>query len=133
MSNAVHADIVKKIYEALNQNDIATIFKYFDSDIKRVEFEGTPMAAAFTGQSEVKVHFESGRATWAEGGCHPERLVTEGDTVIAFVHVRVRLKDKVDWNEGRVVDTFTFRNGKVIEMRSFLKSEDALNWVATRI
>lgn len=132
MSSANHIDIVKKIYEALNQNDIATIFKYFDPDIKRVEFKGTPMAGSFAGYADVKVHFETGRSTWAEGSCYPERLVTEGDTVIAFVHVRVRLKDKSDWNEGRVVDTFTFRNSKVIEMRSFLKSEEALQWVGLK-
>jgi ketosteroid isomerase-like protein len=60
------------------------------------------------------------------------RLIAAGDKVIALVYVRVRLKNKLEWNEGRPADVFTFRNGKVIEMRTFLEQQQALDWAGVK-
>ncbi|MFM9905202.1 MAG: nuclear transport factor 2 family protein [Pyrinomonadaceae bacterium] len=77
----------------------------------------------------VKAHVAQGRSTWAEGACEPERFVTARDKVVVSCHVRVRLKDQTDWLEGRTADVFTFRDGKVIEFRTFAEENDALEFV----
>ncbi|HEX7880283.1 MAG TPA: nuclear transport factor 2 family protein [Candidatus Eisenbacteria bacterium] len=69
-----------------------------------------------------------GAATWAEGACEPERFLVAGDRVLVFVDVRVRLNGKEDWIEGRAVDVFTFRDGKVIHWRTFAEAARALEW-----
>ncbi len=127
-SSAADIETVKQIYAAINGNDIPGVLKFFDPQILRVEFEGTPAEVVCRGLSEVEPHFSKARSTWAEGACTPERLICEGDKVIADVHVRVRLKSRPEWAEGRVGDVFTFRNGKVTEFRSFGELNQALKW-----
>lgn len=128
-SNHSHEiDVLRQIYNALNQNDIPAVLKFFDPQIERIEFEGYPFAGVYRGLAEVEAHFIKGRGTWAEGSCEPERFIGAGDKVIVFVHVRVRQKDKSDWNEGHVADVYTFRNDKVIEFRSFMESQQAIEW-----
>ncbi len=118
-----HVDIVKDFYSAINRNDVPAALISFDSEVVRIEFENS-----YRGLPEVKEHFTKANGTWAEGSCEPEKILTQGNKVIAFVHVRVRLKDKTDWIDGRTADVFTFRDGKVIEMRLFLDSKEALEW-----
>lgn len=122
-------DVLKELYSALNRNDIPAAVKSFDPEIVRIEFEGSPMEGKFHGFDEVKRHFSQGRGTWAEGSCEPERFSTFEDKVIVFVYVRVKLKKNMEWVEGRPADVFTFKHGKITEMRTFANSEEALEWV----
>lgn len=121
-------EILKKLYVALNTNDIDGIFQLFDPQIERVETFGFSTDAVYRGVNDVRAHFEKGRNNWAEGTCEPHSFVTIGDKIIAFVHVKVRLKGKQEWNEGDPADVFTFRDYKIIEMRSFLTNDLALDW-----
>jgi ketosteroid isomerase-like protein len=121
-------ETVKEIYAALNRNDIDAVFKHFSEEIAHIEFEGLPFGGSYRGSAVVRAHFEKARATWAEGSCTPERFQVVGNRVIAFVHVRVRLKDKIDWNEGYVADVFTFKGDKVVEMRTFVENAQAVEF-----
>lgn len=132
MSKSAEIEVVKKIYEYLNAGNIPAIMNFFDPEIVRVEFEGTPAAGTFRGLDEMKVHFNQGRSKWAEGGCYPEKFIAEGNKVIVSVHVKVRLKAKIEWNEGQIGDVFTFSNGKVTHMQSFLTVEEALKSVGLK-
>lgn len=121
-------EAVRQAYAALNGGDIDGFVKDFDPQIERVEFEGSPMAGAFHGIEAVKAHVAKGRSTWAEGGCYPERFMVAGDKIVVSCHVRVRLNDQTDWLEGRTGDVYTFRNGKIIEFRTFADESDALEF-----
>lgn len=128
---AAKTEALKQAYAALNRNDIDGFIKDFDPEILRVEPRDDPAAGTFRGIDAVKEHVTQGRSTWAEGTCEPERFVAAGDKVVVVTHVYVRLKDRTDWVEGRTGDVFTFRNGKVIEFRTFWKPEEAFAWVET--
>lgn len=117
-------ETVKKIYAALNQNDLATYLSFFDEKIDRFESFG----GRHHGLKELEGNFTQGRDTWAEGGCYPERFTVAGDKVVAFVHVNVRQKNKTEWINGHVTDVFTFRGAKVIEFYSFADRDEALKW-----
>jgi uncharacterized protein len=106
-------EAIKSAYAALNCGDIDGFVKDFDPQIVRIEFEGSPNAGASRGINDVRAHVAIGRSSWAEGACEPVRLITSGDKVIVFCHVRVRLNDQTDWLEGRTADVYTWSNGKV--------------------
>lgn len=127
-SLAAETEAVESAYAALNRGDVDGFVNDFDPQIVRIEFEGSPMAGAFYGIDAVRAHVTQGRSTWAEGACEPERFVVAGDKIIVVCHVRVRLKDQTEWLEGRTGDVFTFRNGKVIEFRTFAEEKDALDY-----
>lgn len=121
-------EALRAAYAALNRGDIDGFMAVLDPQVERIEFENTPRAGTFHGFEAVKAHVTQGRSTWAEGACEPERFVVAGDKIVVLTHVHVRLKDHIDWLEGRTGDVFTFRNGKAIEFRTFGKPEEALAW-----
>ncbi len=47
-------------------------------------------------------------------------------------HVRARLKDSTEWQETRLADVFTFRNGKAVQMRAFADRRQALAWAGVK-
>ena len=59
-------------------------------------------------------------------------MVVVGDKIVALLHVRVRLKNHTEWIDGRFADVHTFRNGKVIQVRTFGKRRDALEWAGAK-
>lgn len=125
---STETDALRQFFAAVNRNDMPAITKDFDPEITRVEPEGFPTAGTYRGIAAVQEHVAKGRGTWAEGSCEPERYLEKGDTVVVYLHVRVRLKDSTDWIEGRFADGFAFRAGKIIEYRTFGQRSDALNW-----
>ena len=126
MSNEI--EVLKQFFAAINRNDLQGLTKYFDPYIVRIEPEGFPTAGTYRGIAEVQEHVTKGRGTWAEGTCEPEKFLTNGDKVVVYLHVWVRLKDSPDWVGGRFADGFVFRDGKITEHRSFGERVDALTW-----
>jgi ketosteroid isomerase-like protein len=125
-------ETLKQVYAAINRNDIASALTFFDPEIERIEPWGFPSAGTYRGHAEVKAHLEQGRGTWAEGSCEPERFAVASDRVVAFLHVRVRLKNQSDWIDARFADGFVFRDGKVMQMRTFAETQQALEWAGVK-
>lgn len=131
-SLAAETEALREAYAALNRNDIPAFVQILDPQIERIEPADFPQGGTFHGLAAVTAHFAKARATWAEGSCEPERFVVAGDRVIVFVYVHVRLKTETDWRDGRVVDVYTFRNGKAIQFRTFTDERQALEWAGVR-
>lgn len=125
---AAETEALREAYAAVNRNDIDGFIKDFDPQIERIEPEGFPTAGTYRGLEAVKAHVAHGRSTCAEGSCDPERFVVAGDKIVVCLHVRVRLKDQMEWIDGRFADVFTFRDGKAIHYRSFAETQEALEW-----
>jgi ketosteroid isomerase-like protein len=121
-------DALDYFYRAVNRNDMDAITRDFDPDIVRIEPEGFPTAGTYRGIARVREHVAQGRGTWAEGICEPEKFIENGDKVVAYLHARVRLNGASDWVGGRFADGFVFRDGKIVEYRSFGERGDALEW-----
>jgi ketosteroid isomerase-like protein len=126
MSNEVEA--LERYFAAINRNDMQAITKDFDPDIVRVEPEGFPTSGTYRGIEQVREHVGAGRGTWAEGTCEPEEFFVNGDKVVVYLVVHVRLKDATDWIDGRFADGFAFRDGKITEYVTFGERQDALEW-----
>jgi ketosteroid isomerase-like protein len=127
-SLAAETEGLKELYAALNRNDIPAVVKAFDPQIEWTDPVEYPAGGTYRGYAAVKTHLSDARATWAEGSCEPDRFIVAGDKIIAFVDVRVRLKDEMEWREGHLADVYTFRNGNVIQVRSFADRRQALEW-----
>ena len=121
-------ETLEQFFAAINRNDIAALADYFDPQIVRIEPEGYPTAGTYHGIAEVQEHVSQGRGTWAEGSCDPEEFLVNGDKIVVYLYAWVRLKDAPDWSGGRFADGFVFRNGKIIEYRTFWNRADALKW-----
>jgi ketosteroid isomerase-like protein len=119
---------VQEIYDAINRNDVPAAVAILDPQIVWIEPPDFPTPGTYRGHVEVMAHITRGRGTWAEGVCEPEQFVVAGDKIVALLHVRVRLKGHTDWIDGRFADVHTFRDGKVVEVRTFGKRQDALEW-----
>ena len=132
LSLATEIETVKEIYAAINRNDIPAAIKSFDPQAERVEPPGFPSAGTYRGHAAIQEHLSKGRGSWAEGVCEPEQLIAVGDKVVVFLHVRVRLKDRTDWIDGRFADVCTFCDGKIIELRTFGERQDALEWAGVK-
>ena len=126
MNNEI--EVLQQFFAALNRNDMHGIPTYFDPQIVRIEPEGFPTAGTYRGIADVQAHMTKGRGTWAEGTCEPETFLTNGDNVVVYLHVRIRLKDSLDWVDGRFADGFVVRNGKITQYLSFGERLDALKW-----
>jgi ketosteroid isomerase-like protein len=68
------------------------------------------------------------RAAWAEVISEPERFIPAGDRMIVFVYARVRPKDSQDWQEVRLADVYSVRDGKIVAMHAFADREAAQRW-----
>jgi ketosteroid isomerase-like protein len=121
-------EVLKDFFAAINRNDMQAITKDFDPEIVRIEPEGFATAGTHRGITEVQEHVTKGRGTWAEGTCEPEEFLVNGDKVVVYLHARVRLKDSTEWIGGRFADGFVFRNGKIIQYRTFWERAEALEW-----
>jgi ketosteroid isomerase-like protein len=126
MSTEIEA--LEHFFAAINRNDLQAITRDFDPQIVRIEPEGFPTAGTYRGIAEVQEHVRKGRGTWAEGTCEPEKFLQNGDKVVVYLHVRVRLRDTTEWVGGRFADGFVFRNGRIVEYRSFGERSEALKW-----
>ena len=129
---AAETEALRQAYAALNRGDVEGFVKDFDQQIVRIEFEGTPTGGTYRGIEAVTAHVAQGRSTWAEGSCEPVRFVTADDKVVVTCHIRVRLKGQTEWLEGSTGDVFTFRDGKVIEFRTFADEHEALDHAGAR-
>ena len=129
---AAETEALKKAYAAFNRNDIAATVEALDPQIEWTEPAEFPGGGTYRGHAGVQAYLSQSRAGWAEGRSEPERFIVAGDKIIVFVHVRAKLKDSTEWQETRLADVFTFRNGKAIQMRAFADRRRALEWAGVK-
>ena len=129
---AAETEALRNAYAAFNRNDIADTVEALDPQIEWTEPAEFPGGGTYHGHEGVKGYLSQSRGAWAEVSSEPERFIVAGDKIIVFVHARVRSKDSTDWQETRLADVFTFRNGKAIQMRAFADRRQALEWAGIK-
>ena len=125
-------EALEQFFDAINRNDMQAVTQDFDADILRVEPEGYATAGTYRGIADVQAHIMKGRGTWAEGTCKPEKFLMNGDKVVVYLHAWVRLNDATEWIGGRFADGFVFRDGKIVEYRTFWERAQALEWAGIK-
>jgi uncharacterized protein len=116
-------------YAAFNRGDIDAAVAFCDEQIEWSEPAEFPGGGMYHGRNEAKRYLAQSRTAWAEVISEPERFIAAGDRIVVFVHARVRPKNGSDWQEVRLADVYTIRNGRAVAMRAFADRKEALRWV----
>ena len=122
-------ELLRDAYAAFNRGDIDGAVKSLDENIEWSEPVEFPGGGTYHGREGAKKYLAQSRAAWAEVISEPERFITSGDRVVVFVHARVRPHGGGDWQEVRLADVYTFRDGKAVRMQAFAGREEALRAV----
>jgi len=121
-------DDLRASYAAFNRGDIDAAVKALDAHIEWSEPVEFPGGGTYQGREGAKQYLTQSRAAWAEVISEPEEFIPAGDRIVVFVYARVRPKNSNEWQEVRLADVYTFRNGKAIQMRAFADRQEALGW-----
>jgi ketosteroid isomerase-like protein len=119
---------LRSAYAAFNRGDMDTAVESLDPQIAWTEPAEFPGGGTYHGRDGARRYLTQSRAAWAEVISEPERFITAGNRIVVFVHARVRPKDNTQWQEVRIADVYTIRDGKAIEMRAFADRQEALRW-----
>lgn len=119
---------LKRAYAAFNRNDIAGAVADVDPQVEWTEPAEFPGGGTFHGRAEVASYLAGSRSDWAEGSSEPQRFISTGGRIVVFVLARVQLTGTGQWQETRLADVFTFRNGRIVHMRAFADRQEALKW-----
>lgn len=119
-------------YAAFNRGDMDAAVEYLDPQIEWSEPPEFPGGGTYHGRDEVKRYLAQSRAAWAEIRSEPEQFITAGDRIVVFVHARLRANGSREWQDTRLADVYTVRNGKAIQMRAFADRQEALRWVGAK-
>lgn len=105
---------LRAAYAAFNRGDIDAALEPLDADIEWSEPAEFPGGGTYRGRDGAKQYPAQSRAAWAEVISEPEQFIRVGNRIAVFVHARVRPKNSNEWQEVRLADVYTFRNGKAI-------------------
>jgi len=119
---------LRAAYAAFNRGDVDAAVEPLDTQIEWSEPSEFPGGGTYHGREGAKQYLAQSRAAWAEVISEPEQFIPAGDRIVVFVHARVRPKNGNQWQEVRLADVYTFRNGKAIQMRAFADRQEALRW-----
>jgi ketosteroid isomerase-like protein len=120
---------LKDAYAAFNRGDIDAAVAGLDPEIDWREPAEFPGGGGYHGREAVKGYLTQSRAPWAEGSSEPEQMIPAGDRIVVMVHARFRVKGSETWQDVKLADVYTVRDGKIVAMRAFAERQEALRWV----
>jgi ketosteroid isomerase-like protein len=123
---------LRAAYAAFNRGDIDAAVKVLDPNVEWSEPKEFPGGGTYHGIDGAKRYLAQSRAGADEVISEPEQFIFTGDRIVVFVHARVRPKGSNAWQDIRLADVYTFRNGKAVQMRAFSNREEALRWASTQ-
>jgi ketosteroid isomerase-like protein len=119
---------LRSAYAAFNRGDMDAAVESLDPQIEWTEPAEFPGGGTYHGRDGAKRYLTQSRTAWAEVISEPERFITAGNRIVVFVHARVKPQGGTDWQEVRLADVYTIRDGKAIQMRAFADRQEALRW-----
>ncbi|MGI9019110.1 MAG: nuclear transport factor 2 family protein [Solirubrobacterales bacterium] len=112
-----NVEIVRGCYEAFARGDYSILEEVCDPDIV-IDFSRNVINPdVYPGYEGVRAFGKNVEEVWAQFDVEPQELIDGGDHVVADIRVSARGAGSGVPVEGRAVDVWTFRAGKVIELR----------------
>ena len=124
---------LRDAYAAFNRGDMDAAVASLDENIEWIEPKEFPGGGAYQGRESAKRYLTQSRAAWAEVTSEPEQFIPAGDRIVVLVHARVRAKGSNEWQDVRLADVYTFRDGKAIQMRAFADRDEAMRWAGVQV
>jgi uncharacterized protein len=125
-----NVEALREIYDRLAEGDPEFFFGALDPEIEWDERDMPWLeAGVYRGIPELRRFFRSWLAPWARFEWIPRDFIESGDHVVVTVRQRgVGKASGIEIDQTRS-QVWTFRDGKVIRFRSFLKRQEALEAV----
>jgi ketosteroid isomerase-like protein len=126
MSSEQNVAIVRRVYEAYERRDVATIQRLVRPDLVWQPQEVVLEAATLKGVDEVLAWLADWDDQFTDSRIEPEEFIDLGDRVVVVSRVsgRGRMSDvEVDMHTAHV---FSFRDGKIAGVRAFFDRDEAL-------
>jgi len=77
-----------------------------------------PGAGTHEGHDAVRAYFRDWVGAWSEAESNVERLIEQGDEVIALIHGRYRLSPNAETIEARYAHVWKLHDGKAVHARA---------------
>lgn len=119
---------LREAYAAFNRGDMDAAVASLDENIEWIEPMEFPGGGSYQGRESAKQYLAQSRAAWAEVSSQPEQFIPAGNRMVVLVHARVQAKGSNEWQDVRLADVYTFRDGKAIQMRAFADRDEAMRW-----
>jgi ketosteroid isomerase-like protein len=123
--------IVRAIYQAFNDEAWDTAYRFMAPEFEAT-FQRGLMAGTHRGRDSVRAILQDQRAAFDRWVIEVERLVENGDQVVAVVQMSVRPQGTDAEIQNRNGWIWTIRDGLAVSMRGFPDPEDALEAAGLR-
>lgn len=120
MSEQQNVEAVRRLYQLMNDGDLAAVLEMVDDAVELFLFGSAkvPWAGHWRGRSGVE-QFALAMASAAEVKDYPDIVVGAGDSVIAVHRAVVRLRATSRDASFNVVHVLIFRDGKLVRLREY--------------
>ena len=122
-----NVEIVRRIYEAFNQRDLAPGFELVAPDFEWIPADRS-FEASVRGREDVQRFLEDQIET-LDLQVQPEEFFEKGDRVVAFVRVQAQGQASGAGAEILVANVWTFRNGIPVRGEAYAERAEALKVV----
>ncbi|HEY6654627.1 MAG TPA: nuclear transport factor 2 family protein [Solirubrobacterales bacterium] len=120
-----NVEVVRSIYEALNQGDWDAASRPTDADFE-ITFQRGPNAGIHRGRDTIRAIIEDQREAFDASIIEVKEVFDSGDQVVALIKSRLRPKGSDAEFEIRNGHIWTVRDGVALPLRGFPNPEEAL-------
>lgn len=118
-----NVEIVRSLYEYLEQRDMDSYFDHVAEDVVWIEPEGSEFGGTYRGKETVRELLTSAFTKWWEDfHVEPERFIDAGDTVVVIATERGVYQETGKEMAARSAHIYDFEDGKIARMESFVDS-----------
>lgn len=126
-----NVEIVRSIYTALNEDDWDAASRLADPEVE-VTFQRGPNAGTHRGRDSIRAVLMDQREAFAAWIIEIERVVDQGDQVVAVIRSHLRPRGTDAEFETRNGHIWTLRDGVAVSLRGFPNPEEALEAAGLR-
>ena len=117
-------DVIRGLYDSFATGDVAAVTAAFADDIRWTEADGFPLAGTYVGPQAVVENVFMRLGEFSDNwGVAVDRLIADGDTVVANGRYTWNHKTSGQPCEARMAHVWTLADGKAT---SFLQHVDTL-------
>jgi ketosteroid isomerase-like protein len=121
-----NVEVVRAIYRAFEQRDTEALVRHLDPSIRVYDRPLHPDASVYEGQEGFLRFSETDWEAFEEVVYEPQDFLPHGAYVVVPVTQRGRGKSSALGIEEGIVNVWTLRRGKCVELRIFSTVEEAL-------
>ncbi len=127
-----NVEIVRRVIEAHDRGDFATVFAAYDPDIEwhvggLFGWTASDLKPVYRGHDGVRAFWRGWFAAWETASFEYEEFIDAGDSIVTILSQRLRGRTsgiELEWNSyGQV---WTVHDGKIVRVEFFHTRSDAL-------